>query len=199
MEAIRRLRFSVQVTSGKYVSAPHTIKMRVLKSYFPRCSKPIFVETGTFLGDTVAAVKSLCERVVSIEIQPELHWLATRRFMNDDNVELICGDCVHELPLVLRTIQRPAVFWLDGHYSGGATGRGIQSDPIITSLRQIGMHAVRNHTLLIDDARCFTSQDDSPAFSDVIRELHSINPHYRLSVHHDIIVATVGELPTVLV
>jgi hypothetical protein len=191
VEAARRLRFLAQVSAGTYVSPPHSIKVRVLRSYLPRLRKPLFVETGTFLGDTVAAVKRFCGKVISIEIQPDLYSFAKRRFAQDVNVELICGDCVKELPLVLDRIREPAVFWLDGHHSGGITGRGLQPDPIVTSLQQIRRHSIDTHTLLIDDARCFASQNQ-PSFAEVVHELNAINPHYRISVHHDIIVATIG-------
>ena len=51
-----------------------------------------FVESGTFLGDTVNYFKDKFEQVYSIELQRDLHEAAQRRFSASRNISLIYGD-----------------------------------------------------------------------------------------------------------
>ena len=99
------------------------------------------------------AIKDRYASVISIEIDPTLYKDACARFANDKNVRIAHGDCAREMPLILSALQEPAVFWLDGHYSGGGTGKGEVEDPILISLNQIAGHPVHGHVIFIDDAR----------------------------------------------
>src|SRR2546425_12007741 len=84
----------------------------------------IFVETGTYRGDMVEAMKPLFHKIYSIELSDALFAEAQRRFRLDTHVELIHGDSGKELGRVMERIHQPALFWLDGHYSAGDTARG---------------------------------------------------------------------------
>ncbi len=188
-EPLHQAAFMLKVQTGAYAPAPHGQKMRVLKRYIPQDRLVTLVETGTYFGDTVSSLKDLCAEVISIEVDPALHEFAKRRFRSCPKVRLVFGDCAEELPKVLAEINRPAVFWLDGHWSGGITGRGLLDDPILLSLQQIKAHSLNSHVLLIDDARCFDGRESRPHIVDVIELLKSINPEYRILIHQDIISA----------
>jgi hypothetical protein len=58
-------------------------------------------------------------------------------------------------PRVLASIQQPALFWLDAHYSGGVTALGDTVSPISSELDVVLGHAVKGHVVLVDDAREF--------------------------------------------
>lgn len=148
-----------------------------------------FVETGTYLGQTVEVMRRLFAQVVSIEIDPALHAAAVSRFSRADNVTVLLGDAETVLPGVLDTLTKPAVFWLDGHWSGGITGKGLVADPIVTSLNQIAAHRVKDHLILIDDARTFDGAEGSPDLLEILLILRQINPAYRILVHQDVIIA----------
>ena len=188
-EPLSQAAFLLKVQTGAYASAPHGLKMRILKRYLPHSGSVTLVETGTYFGDTVAALKDVCSQIVSIEIDPGLHEYAQWRFRSSRNVRLVLGDCATELPSVLATIKGPAAFWLDGHWRGGITSRGALDDPILLSLQQIREYGENSHVLLIDDARCFDGRESRPHLGDVIALLRSINPDYRILIHHDIISA----------
>ena len=176
---------------GKYRPAPHPIKMRIIRQYLPRDRDFTFVETGTFFGDTVAALRTSCGSIISIEISPQLFENARQRFAGCANVDLRLGDVVTEFPKVLASLNRPAVFWLDAHWSGEGTGRGVVDDPILLTLRHLANHPIRSHTLLIDDARCFDGQEGRPGLADAILAIRAINERYRILFHADIITACV--------
>ena len=78
------------------------------------------------------------------------------------HVEILHGDSGVVLPELLRRISEPALFWLDAHYSTGETVRGELDTPIEQELKAILNHSVRNHVILIDDARNFIGTNDYP-------------------------------------
>ena len=126
----------------------------------------VFVETGTYLGKTTRVMSQVCDRVFSIEIDQALYERAVALFERDPQVTLLHGNSADLLPSVLDEIDVPALFWLDGHYSGGITGGPMQS-PILSELRAILGHPVKNHVVVIDDARLFRGRGGYPRLRDV--------------------------------
>jgi len=181
--------FLARTIAGEYQPPPHCIKMQVLRSYVQQPESTTLIETGTYFGQTVQSLKSVFQQVISIEIDPDLYGLAQQRFTAQRNVRLILGDCVNALPGVLAELNVPAVFWLDGHWSGGVTGRGTVADPILISLAQIEKHSIKGHVLFVDDARTFETGGSGPDLIEVLAAIRKINPDYRIRIHNDIIVA----------
>jgi hypothetical protein len=190
VEAVRTIGYLAAVWRGHYMPAQHSVKMRILKSWVPNPGELTLVESGTYLADTVLALRHTFRQVISIEIDPALHEIAKARTAGATNVELILGDCVKELPALLSKLDSRAVFWLDGHWSGGVTGRGVIDDPILVSLNQIAGHSRKDHILFIDDARTFQGGNGAPDLVEVLLAIRAINPDYRIVVHSDIVVAT---------
>lgn len=195
VEAARTVGFLAAVWKGRYRPATHAVKMRILRSWVPDAAAMTFVETGTFVGDTVLALRHSFKRVISIEIDPALHQIAKSRVSGVPNVEMVLGDCVVELPKILSQLDGRAAFWLDGHWSGGVTGRGALDDPILVSLNQIGSHPNKNHVLFIDDARAFQGGNTAPDLVEVLLAIRAINPNYKILVQNDIIIAVPGTAP----
>ena len=81
----------------------------------------------------------------------------------DPNVTILQGDSGEVLRGLLPRIDRPALFWLDGHFSDADTARSALITPIRTELDHILAHPLaRRHVILIDDARLFNGEDDYP-------------------------------------
>jgi hypothetical protein len=188
IEVARTTSFLANTTAAKSGPVPHQIKVKLIKSRLANLSSPVFVETGTYLGDTVAAVQGMCAQIISIEVDPKLCASARRRFVDKEHISILEGDCLEVFPQILHMLKRPAVFWLDAHYSGGITGRGKVDDPILISLAHLKTHPI-THAVLVDDARTFDGRDSRPALIDVFEALRDIDPDYRLSVFHDVIIA----------
>lgn len=147
------------------------------------------VETGTFLGGTVRAARPHFQRILSVELSPQLHLQVLKRFGNAQNVKLWQGDSGKIMPEMLRHIIGRAIFWLDGHYSGGITARGDNDCPIVHELEAIGRLEQKDNVILIDDARCYGQLSGYPSQEEVRRLLFSINRDYQVTVEDDCIIA----------
>ena len=87
---------------------------------------------------------------------------------------------------MIQEIEGPALFWLDGHYSGGGTAKGEMCTPIIQELKVIGLRSPQD-VILIDDARLFTGRDDYPTLDEVRKLVDDIFPGSSYTVKHDMI------------
>lgn len=191
----RETRYCKALLQGEYPLPPQSVKLAVIRHNIPDPHPRVFVETGTYYGDTVAAIKDMYSKVISIEVDETLYKKACVRFAADKNVHITHGDCAKKLPEALATLGEAAVFWLDGHYSGVETGKGEVEDPILISLNQIAAHPVREHVLFIDDARTFDGREGRPDISEIFNCIKKINSRYIIRVQNDIIVATIVPLP----
>ncbi|HEY2374039.1 MAG TPA: hypothetical protein VGH82_16080 [Gaiellaceae bacterium] len=172
--------------AGRPIPPPPEVKQHVLLEYTRRYGLGTFVETGTFLGDTAAAMEPHIDRLVTIEISPELAARARERFAAKRRVRIIEGDSGRVLPAILDELREPALFWLDGHFSGGITGRGDEDTPVRTELRAVLDHPLKSHVILIDDARDFTG-GDYPTLEEVAELVRTHGDDYSFDVRDDII------------
>ena len=153
-----QIQFEEWKRNGRPVPPPHIVKQRTLQLYSKKYGLKVLVETGTYYGAMVEAMKDVFDHIYSIEISKELYELARERFKTVKHIELINGDSGVELKNVIDKLEidaRPALFWLDGHYSGGVTSRGNKDTPINEELSHILGGSDRGHVIIIDDARLF--------------------------------------------
>jgi hypothetical protein len=173
--------------SGKPSPPPHAIKQLAIRTYAKRHHLRTLVETGTYLGQMVSAVRKDFDRIYTIELDETLHRSAAHKFRRYSHISVLQGDSGEVLGRVLRDIRQPSLFWLDGHYSGGVTGRGALQTPVLQELKSIFSHPVDGHVILIDDARCFNGTDDYPTL-DFLRQVVADQPRRRsFEVADDII------------
>jgi hypothetical protein len=148
----------------------HRRKQAMIKDFAARFELPVFVESGTHVGNMVEAVRETFEDVYSIELAPALFEQSAARFAGLDHVHLVQGDSGEILGRVIAPIERPCLFWLDGHYSAGVTARGALETPIEKELAHIAAHPLAHqHVILIDDARLFTGTGDYPHVREIQR------------------------------
>lgn len=169
---------------------------------FAKYPNTYFLETGSCTGDGIqAALDAGFKHIYSIELSEQFYDFCFNRFILNSEVEriveLILGDSSEVLPEVLSKINGPVTFWLDGHYSGGSTAKGQSNTPLIRELEHIAAHHINNHTILIDDVRCFGTADfDFLTLEEVRKKILSINPLYEFSfedgyIENDVLVARV--------
>ena len=102
---------------------PFHEKIRIILLYARARTPAIFVESGTLHGDTLAAVREEFGALHSIELLDSLYKAAVARFEDDSKIRIHRGDSGDVLSSVISTFSNPAVFWLDGHYSGSGTAK----------------------------------------------------------------------------
>lgn len=172
------------------VPPPPVVKQHTLLEYAQRYGLQTFVETGTYYGDTTEAMRSHFDRVYSIELSDELFARASRRFRNAPDVELLHGDSGEVLPRVVRHLDEPALFWLDGHYSGGETARGTDETPVLAEVRCVLESPVRGHVMVIDDARLFGTDPAYPTLEELGSVINAVRPGLVIVVENDSIRVT---------
>lgn len=148
---------------------------------FKMYPNPIFIETGSFMGDGIQqALDAGFNRIISIELAEKYYNISTDRFKGDPRVKVIFGDSYKVLPEILKEIDEPVTFWLDGHHSCGDTALGDYWAPLMKELEAIENHHIKNHTILIDDMRCWKEPNEVHGFyeKDIMDKLRKINPKY---------------------
>jgi predicted O-methyltransferase YrrM len=119
--------------NGKPSPPPHIVKQQTLQSYAKKHDLKVLVETGTYYGDMIEAMQNVFDKIYSIELSQDLFERAKKRFKDRKQVELIQGDSGIELKSLMSKIDRPTLFWLDGHYSAGETAKGDKETPFLKS------------------------------------------------------------------
>ena len=175
------------VAAGRPQPIPQACKRVLINETGRRCSLRVLVETGTNYGHTVSSAIGTFDTIYSIELDEELWRHASQRFAHRADVKLRRGDSAGELSRILGELRQPALFWLDAHYSGEGTARGDQDSPIMEELRAIANHQVREHTILIDDARLFVGRDGYPTIEQCRAVVQQWWPAHRFDVSDDVI------------
>jgi hypothetical protein len=172
------------ILRGRPLRSPHLLKQKVVREYGEKFELKTLVETGTYYGEMVAAMKSRFDRVYSIEYVPALAERATRKFARDEHVRIFCGDSRVVMPEVLALLRGPALFWLDAGYYGWV---GMQTDEqrLSAELEMILSHPYP-HMILLDDARGLTGRDGIPSVGDVKDYVESKFPQRSVEVKFDI-------------
>lgn len=171
--------------AGRPVPPPPAAKHENLRACARKYGLRVLVETGTYRGDTIQALRNDFARIYSIELSPALFAQAQDRFRSAPNVELIHGDSGEKLADLMRRLDQPALFWLDGHYSAGITAKGDKITPIFEELGHIFSAPPRPHAIVIDDARLFGTDPGYPTLEELIRFVRAHGPNVDVSVQDD--------------
>ena len=174
--------------NGRPIPPPHIVKVEIVKEYAHKFSKEIFIETGTYYGDMIIETQNIFNQIYSIELDKDLYLKAKRLFNNITNIHILQGDSSKVLPNLLSKIKKPCLFWLDAHYSGGITAKGNLNTPIMFELKSILSHKIKDHVILIDDARCFNGLQGYPSIQDLRHFIKEERPrNWVFEIRDDII------------
>lgn len=184
-KAIRIVRH--QIDSHRISHMSESEKREYIAGWAERAGIKTFVETGTYLGKTVRFMSGRVDRCYSIELSQDLYEAAKSSLARHQNISLYCGDSAEILPAILKEIDQPALFWLDAHYSSGKTAGGKDYNPIAAELRAIFDHPVKDHLVLIDDAREFIGMNGYPTIRQMRKLVSSYGDGYTMIINNDII------------
>ena len=127
---------------------------KLFKQFRPKdCD--IFVETGTYKGDSVQDALDLGFKIViSVENNKTFYQQCFKRFdeldiwgyrpTQDPNLYLFHGDSSELMPNLLEKVKGRALFWLDAHENGKVIPTLNEIDHILKDNRN-------DHTIIIDD------------------------------------------------
>jgi hypothetical protein len=188
----RFLRLKVKSKIAEEDLISYETKRIILDKYRQIYNVTTFVETGTFLGDTVEFFKNKFVKLVSIELSEDLFIRASQRFSDNNNVQILHGDSGKIFETLLPTFTIPTLFWLDGHYSSEfflndeyvSTAKGERNTPIEKEIELL-LNCDIPHIILVDDARLFIGKNDYPTISHLKNMLYDYP--YQLFVDSDII------------
>lgn len=169
--------------------SPQHVKTRVLSSH--SLDHAVWVETGTYLGDTTLSVSKIAKNVISIEPQIELSNFAKKRLKRHKNVKVLNSTSEESIAGILDNLSGPACFWLDGHYSGDVTYKGPDISPILQELAAISTYANKDNPVVvfIDDFRLFVNSASSGYPSHRTLVEWALENNLNWTVEHDIFIA----------
>jgi hypothetical protein len=176
---------------GSPARSPHLLKQRTVREYADRYALRILIETGTYYGEMVAAMKSRFDRIDSIEMDSGLASRATKEFSGSPHIHIHHGDSKAVVPELLASFTEPALFWLDAGYYGWS---GLQGDQqrLGVELDAILRHPIQSHVILMDDARGLNGQNGSPTVAELTQRIESQFPGRKVEVAYDILRITPG-------
>lgn len=172
-------------------TAPANKRFNFIKDLAVKNNIKVFVETGTYVGDTTHALSSYFDKIYTFEISAELVALAKKRFQDKKHIEIIQGDSGAELEHILPKINEKTIFWLDGHYSEGFlhSQRHNLDTPIIKEIETIFKSNIKDleNIILIDDAFEFDGTRGYPTMEELRSLVNSYTSAYDTFVKYDIV------------
>ena len=156
-----------------------------MRKYAQKYDLHTLVETGTYYGEMVAAMKNRFSRIYSVEYDHQLAQRAIKKFSCYSHIRILEGDSQQVIPELLQSVTTRALFWLDAGYYGWA---GLQGNKqrLTTELEAILQHPVQ-HVILMDDARGLNGQNGAPTVAELKQRIESEFPGRFVEVKYDIL------------
>ena len=169
-------------------SPPHPyFKRKTVKAYAKKFKLRTLIETGTYRGDMIISNQKNFKKIYSIELDEKIFKKASERCKQYSHISLYQGDSGEILPKILLNIKEPCLFWLDAHYSGEGTAKGLFDSPILKEMEFILNELNLNHVILIDDAREFVGTNGYPTIKELKKLVLTERKDWSFIVKYDII------------
>ncbi|XOV90869.1 MAG: hypothetical protein ACFHWX_11730 [Bacteroidota bacterium] len=181
LSALQKQRWKLR---GKPIPPPNKVKQEVVSKVASEKGLKVLVETGTYLGNMIFAQRKNFSKIYSIELSPVFYERAETRFRSYDHIKILFGDSAQVLPELIKDLNEPTLFWLDGHFSGGETAES--NCPVLNELKAITESKIA-HEILIDDARCFDGTNGYPTLEEIRHLLTQKVKSNKIEVELDII------------
>jgi hypothetical protein len=171
---------------GEPIRSPHLLKQHTVRDYAQRYGLRVLVETGTYYGEMVVAMKNRFDEIYSVEFDSQLAQRAAKKFSRWPHIHILEGDSQKVVPELLKSLQQPTLFWLDAGYYGWAGLHGNEQR-LTSELEAILSHSIQQHVILMDDARGLNGQNGSPTVPELKKRIETEFPGRSFEVKYDIL------------
>ena len=113
-----------------------------------------FIETGTYNGETTFALEPYFNKLYTIEFS-EKYYNNTKNKYHGNKINFILGDSSIVFQTLLPTISDNCIFFLDGHWSSGDTGKSEKDCPLVEEITHINNLFQNEAIIIVDDFRLF--------------------------------------------
>lgn len=115
----------------------------------------IFIEIGTYIGETILDMEPYFDSLHTIEIKKEFYENVKNKYHETgrNKINFHLGDSALIMEDVVKNINDNAIFFLDGHYY--AESIGIKDSPLEEELEAINDYFKHEAIIIIDDYRLF--------------------------------------------
>jgi hypothetical protein len=151
-----------------------------------------FVETGTFKGGTSFWAAEHFDKVLTIEIDPEISKSTASKPDCPKNISFYIGNSRDVLPTICKELKGRSIFWLDGHWCNVSSLGKEDECPLLDELKAI--QNLKDAVILIDDARAFLGplpppHDNSqwPRVDEIFLLLKKLFPGNMVTIADDVI------------
>ena len=174
--------------------SPEFVKHQVIKKY--NLQKSLWIETGTYYGDTTKILSDISEKVISIELDKRLYDLAIKKFENLKKINVINGQSQNLLEDILKNESyKNLCLFLDAHTClDHITNKLVSKNetletPIMIELNIIESYIKKfnNVNILIDDIRLFDGKTKNyPNINEIVDWARKNNSSW--FIEHDIFI-----------
>ena len=145
----------------------HTELSGIVAKYPNPPNFDLFIETGTHKGCTVISMDPHFDELHTIEITEHFYNFAQRRYTGN-KINFHLGDSTKVLPDLLEQCRgKPAIFFLDAHWSCDKTGKGEKDVPLLEEVVLINKHYNEPCIIVVDDYRLFNGGDPYVNWSEI--------------------------------
>jgi hypothetical protein len=128
-----------------------------------------FVETGTYMGETILRHMDDFKKSYTIELSESLYSNFNKKDYDRNKLKSILGDSSKKLKEVIDELQGNTIFFLDGHFSSCGTAKGDKDVPLYEEIKSINDNFKYESIIIIDDLRLFGS-NVTEDWSDITKE-----------------------------
>jgi hypothetical protein len=154
------------------------LDLNILKSLQDDYTKyNCFVETGTLIGETIFAFEPYFNKLYTIEFSPKYYNYA-KSLYRGNKINFILGDSSVVFEHLLPTLNEKCIFFLDGHWSCGDTGRSTKDCPLNEEITHINNLFNNEAIIIIDDFRLFGRSNKNG----LVEDWSQINKNNLLSI-----------------